>query len=608
MGQGFHAGPGKDHAEIVAIKDVARAYSDAHLTGGTMYVTLEPCCHHGRTPPCTDALIRAGFSRVVVGAIDPSDRVNGRGIAQLRDAGIAVDLADGDLAYRLRRQNDAFRKHATRGLPFVTYKYAMTLDGRIATETGHSQWISGEESRAPGPAGAGLVGRRPGGGRHLRADDPRLTVRALPVLRQPLRVVVDPRLSIERSAALVRTADEGPVLIVCSRDGAPSPGGWRSPPGAWMVVAAARRPLSGSPGRRRGCSARGTCRASCWRVAPRLAAAWWEAGLVDRVLAFVAPVLAGGAGAPGPLPARGLHAHGRGAAPARRRDRDRSATDALDHRLSERAASRLMFTGLVEEVGTVLRLVRRGAEGAHLFLRAERVLEGTRLGDSIDVNGACLTVVELGSAAVRGGLHGRDRWSGPRSATCAPATRSTWRRAMALGDRLGGHLVLGHVDGVGTVLSVTPRGIAQEVRVSLPPELRGYVAGKGSIAVDGISLTVTDVTDEDFGLGLIPHTLAHTTLRAVALGRRVNLEADVLARYVRQATARPGRRGRLLAEGRPRSRRRCDRGAHGRGPSEARIPGLRPATDGRRRRAAGDRQGGLHGAARRRVSPPSRRP
>jgi diaminohydroxyphosphoribosylaminopyrimidine deaminase/5-amino-6-(5-phosphoribosylamino)uracil reductase len=303
VGQGFHAGPGKDHAEIVAMKDVARAYSDAHLTGGTMVVTLEPCCHHGRTPPCTDALIRAGFSRVVVGAIDPSDRVNGRGIAQLRAAGIAVDLADGDLAYRMRRQNDAFRKHATLGLPFVTYKYAMTLDGRIATETGHSKWISGEESRARVQqerawSDAVLVGAGT-----MRADNPRLTVRALPVLRQPLRVVVDPHLSIERSADLVRTAEEGPVLIVCSETASESR---RAEVASWglMVV-----PLPGGPYPDPVETARFLAAREVQSVllegGPTLAAAWWEAGLVDRVQAFVAPVMAGGAGAPGPLPSAG---------------------------------------------------------------------------------------------------------------------------------------------------------------------------------------------------------------------------------------------------------------------------------------------------------------
>lgn len=192
-----------------------------------------------------------------------------------------------------------------------------------------------------------------------------------------------------------------------------------------------------------------------------------------------------------------------------------------------------MFTGLIEEVGKVLRLARQG-EGAHLFVLAQATLQGTRIGDSLAVNGACLTVVEMGETSF--------------AVDCMPETLEhttigrlragdavNLERALALGARLGGHLVLGHVDAVGEVLTLRPRGNALEVRISLPTSLHAYVAPKGSIAVDGISLTVTDVTQSDFGLGLIPHTVASTTLASVRAGRLVNLEADVLARYVQQA-------------------------------------------------------------------------
>jgi riboflavin synthase len=192
-----------------------------------------------------------------------------------------------------------------------------------------------------------------------------------------------------------------------------------------------------------------------------------------------------------------------------------------------------MFTGLVEEVGRVVRLTRRG-EGAHLYVSAHRVLEGTRIGDSVSVSGACLTVVAIGGDTFAVDCMA-ETLEHTTIGSLRPGHEVNLERALALGDRLGGHLVLGHVDGVGDVLSSRSRGIAQELRVSLPVELRGFVAGKGSIAVDGISLTVTDVTETEFGLGIIPHTLRETTLRAVSPGRRVNLEIDVLARYVRQA-------------------------------------------------------------------------
>lgn len=192
-----------------------------------------------------------------------------------------------------------------------------------------------------------------------------------------------------------------------------------------------------------------------------------------------------------------------------------------------------MFTGLVEEVGRVARIEKR-PEGAHLFVQARVVTEGTRLGDSISVDGACLTVVH-----VEPFMFAVDCMAETLASTTIgsrrPGDRVNLERAMALGDRLGGHLVLGHVDGVGEIRSVRRRGIAWELRVGFPSELRPYMAPKGSVAVDGVSLTITDVDGDEFGLGIIPHTLQQTTLHDVAPPRRVNLEADVLARYVRQS-------------------------------------------------------------------------
>jgi riboflavin synthase len=208
-----------------------------------------------------------------------------------------------------------------------------------------------------------------------------------------------------------------------------------------------------------------------------------------------------------------------------------------------------MFTGLIEEVG-VVRGLQRGREGGRLKVRARRVLEGTRIGDSLAISGACLTVVELESDGF--------------SVECMPETlaRTTLgqagpgflvnlERSLVWGDRLGGHLVLGHVDGIGRIMEVRREGIASIVRVSLPPEVVGCVAAKGSVAVDGISLTVIAVHAESFEVGVIPHTLRETTLRELKVGMDVNLEADVLARYVLQSLQRlsgdvsgvPGRNG-----------------------------------------------------------------
>lgn len=328
VGEGFHAAAGRDHAEIVAMKAAVGDDFTGRLAGATVYVSLEPCRHHGRTPPCTDALLRAGVTRVVVGAEDPSAWVSGRGIAHLQAAGVVVEVADGDLAYRARRQNDAFRKHVSAGLPFVTYKYAMTIDGRVATESGDSKWISGEESRLRvhhfrARSDAVLVGAGT-----LRVDDPQLTAREVPVHRQPVRVVVDSQLRIERGAMVVQTAGEGSVLLVCSTATA---GARMAEVRNWGVEVEAVDPGEhGYPdpvavarmlaGRQ--------LQSVFMEGGARLAAAWWDAGLVDRVVAFVAPVVAGGATSPGPLPALG-YAHMDAALRLRDIEAERSGADVM---------------------------------------------------------------------------------------------------------------------------------------------------------------------------------------------------------------------------------------------------------------------------------------
>src|SRR4051795_11579339 len=143
LGEGFHAELGGPHAERAAIADAG----GADLRGATMYVSLEPCAHTGRTPPCTEAIVAAGISRVVIASDDPTDKAAGRGPGILRDEGIEVEFADGDLATEARLLNQPFRKHARTGRPFVLFKSAMTLDGKVATRTGDSKWISGEDSR-----------------------------------------------------------------------------------------------------------------------------------------------------------------------------------------------------------------------------------------------------------------------------------------------------------------------------------------------------------------------------------------------------------------------------------------------------------------------------
>lgn len=197
-----------------------------------------------------------------------------------------------------------------------------------------------------------------------------------------------------------------------------------------------------------------------------------------------------------------------------------------------------MFTGLVEEVGVVQALEKQRL-GGRLWVLARKVLEGTVLGDSIAVSGACLTVVDLRADGFTVDCM-PETLSHTTLGTMARGSLVNLERSLQLGGRLGGHLVLGHVDAVAEVLAVRPAGIAWEVDFSLPEAVRPCVAAKGSIAVDGISLTVMRVDERSFTVGIIPHTMKETTLKAVKAGQRVNLEADVLARYVERALSAGG--------------------------------------------------------------------
>ncbi|MCR6689961.1 riboflavin synthase [Cellulomonas sp.] len=189
-----------------------------------------------------------------------------------------------------------------------------------------------------------------------------------------------------------------------------------------------------------------------------------------------------------------------------------------------------MFTGIVEELGSVVAVEDRGLD-ARVRVRGPLVTSDARLGDSIAVDGVCLTVAELPGD----GTFAADVMPESLRRTALGALRAgvpvNLERALAVGGRYGGHVVQGHVDGVGTILRRTPGERWDEVEIGLPATLARYVAEKGSIAVSGVSLTVTHVSDDAFGVSLIPTTLAHTTLGGLVVGDAVNLEVDVLAKY-----------------------------------------------------------------------------
>ncbi|MEL6683992.1 MAG: bifunctional diaminohydroxyphosphoribosylaminopyrimidine deaminase/5-amino-6-(5-phosphoribosylamino)uracil reductase RibD [Pseudomonadota bacterium] len=202
---------GRPHAEVVALSQAGQA-----AQGATVYVTLEPCAHHGKTPPCTDALIAAKVARVVIAADDPDERVNGRGIAMLRNAGITVDCGIGQAG--ALRDHAGFLSRITQGRPFVTLKLAGTLDGRIATATGESQWITGPDARRMVHMMRSTHDAVMVGAGTVRADDPALTVRGLGMSHQPVRIVVSRAMKIPATNQLATTAAEAPVWLCHGTD------------------------------------------------------------------------------------------------------------------------------------------------------------------------------------------------------------------------------------------------------------------------------------------------------------------------------------------------------------------------------------------------------
>jgi diaminohydroxyphosphoribosylaminopyrimidine deaminase/5-amino-6-(5-phosphoribosylamino)uracil reductase len=300
VGEGWHMGPGRPHAEAVALE----AAGDG-ARGATLYVNLEPCAHQGRTPPCAPLIVASGIARVVVGAIDPNPIVDGRGVAALRDAGIAVET--GVLEREALRQNAGFVRHVRTGLPHVTLKMAASLDGKAAARDGTSRWISGgpareEVHRLRAAAGAIVVGA----GTAFR-DDPSLTARHPDYPdRRPLRVIVDGAGIVPQTHGVFTDGGAAPTLVATSES---APADRRE---AWKE-AGAEVLLVSEPGSHRVALEQLLShlgKRDVQRVliegGPTLA---WEAvraGLVDELVLFFAPILVGGREAPSVLMGDGI--------------------------------------------------------------------------------------------------------------------------------------------------------------------------------------------------------------------------------------------------------------------------------------------------------------
>ncbi len=304
VGEGCTKPPGGPHAEIVAL-----AAAGEQARGATLYVTLEPCVHFGRTPPCVDAILRAGIRRVVIALRDPYREVDGRGIAALRAAGLEVEL--GLEAEAAAEVVAGYLKRLRTGLPEVTVKYAMTLDGRMATRTGHSRWITGEEARRyvhqlRDRHDAILVGV----GTVLQ-DDPELTTR-LPAEEcgdggphHPVRVVLDSQARTPPHARLLSPALPGRTVIVTTPAAPAQRITALEAAGAEVVTVPAQCGRVDVRAALQALGARGI-NSLLVEGGGRVLGSLFDAGLVDRVVAFVAPVLVGGVEAPIPLAGRGV--------------------------------------------------------------------------------------------------------------------------------------------------------------------------------------------------------------------------------------------------------------------------------------------------------------
>jgi diaminohydroxyphosphoribosylaminopyrimidine deaminase / 5-amino-6-(5-phosphoribosylamino)uracil reductase len=305
LGEGWHEKYGAVHAEVNAIE----ACGLEDLSEATLYVSLEPCCHEGKTPPCTEAILAAGIKRVVIASDDPTEKASGRGLGILRDEGVEVVIADGELAASARLLNQAFRKHARVGRPWVLFKSAMTLDGKVATRTGDSKWISGEASRELAHKWRASVDAVVVGIGTALADDPQLTARpaGLPADPdgQPRRVVFDSLARLPPSSQLVAAAAEIPLTLIVSRAAAHSDTDALEAAGVQVLLATGEN----EPARvRSALDQLGAMGVSSVLLegGPHLAGAFLDAGEIDEIRLFLAPLLLGGSAARDPLEGEGV--------------------------------------------------------------------------------------------------------------------------------------------------------------------------------------------------------------------------------------------------------------------------------------------------------------
>ncbi|MCL5957854.1 MAG: bifunctional diaminohydroxyphosphoribosylaminopyrimidine deaminase/5-amino-6-(5-phosphoribosylamino)uracil reductase RibD [Chloroflexi bacterium] len=304
IGEGYTQPAGSWHAEVMALREAGDA-----AKGATMYVTLEPCCHYGRTPPCTRALIAAGIAEVHVATLDPNPQVGGNGLSELEGAGIIV--RQGEAEAEAKEIVEGFAKYITTGLPFFTLKWAMSLDGKIATRTGESKWITGESARAFAHTLRDANDAIIVGVNTVILDDPQLTVRVetnrAPRKSDPLRVVVDTAGRIPLEAQLLSPALAGQTIVATTERCGLSKRQEIVERGAEVLVLSERNGKVDLSALAHALAARGIVNVMV-EGGGALLASILEEGLADKVYAFVAPKIIGGREAPGPIGGAGTAA------------------------------------------------------------------------------------------------------------------------------------------------------------------------------------------------------------------------------------------------------------------------------------------------------------
>ena len=484
VGEGWYEYAKVDHAEAIAL-----AQAGERARGATLYVTLEPCNHSGRTPPCSEAVIAAGVARVVVGARDPNPKAAG-GIERLREAGVEVELLD---SWAARVQNEAWRTWKELGRPFVTYKVAVSLDGRVVVPG--RRWVSGEESRrrvhelrAASDAVAVGMGT-------VRADNPRLDARDVDATKQPRR------LAFGRGPCRSSRSSSGPLedeLRALAAEGVQS-----------LL-------LEGGPTLATAFLARRASSTSCSSSSRPCSPARGRGFLGDL-----------------PEPVAAL-ASDRAAV-----GRGRAARSVRPRAVAFSSCS----PGIVRELGRVVVLRRRAAarRGSADGRRARRLGRDRR------------RLPDRRRARRRPARVRRRRETLDRTTLGALTAAAGQRRAGAARRRAARRP---HRPGPRRRRRPRAQRLGSRVWIDAPPEVLRYCVEKGSIAVDGVSLTVAALDDAGFAVALVPHTLAVTTLGAREPGTAVNLEVDVLAKYVERLTM-----GAMSVSGdRVRDDRGCDRG------------------------------------------------